>query len=219
MATAELPSGTTAPALPPRPQLTPQQKQAVVSATGELICATITARKPQFPDPSLAEAADILLSGAFVSLKRGKHLRACCGGLQGHPVTLGRAVYDAAVRSALDDLRFPPLSPIELPHLGTALSMQASAWEAIAESVIVGQAWPRDRARRESRLCCRASPSNTLGRGSFDHASRRASTLPSGRTMTRACQHLRVISYQEGSRRRPVLLLPLARPRPALAKN
>src|SRR5205823_1802740 len=113
MATANVSTSLPSPALPQRPQLSPQQKDAILSATGELLCATITNRKPHFPDPTLGGAAKTPVSGAFVSLKRGKHLRACCGGLQGHAVTLGRAVYDAAVRSALDDLRFPPLSPIE----------------------------------------------------------------------------------------------------------
>src|SRR5947208_10036346 len=115
MATAELSSGTAAAPRPSRPQLTPPQKQAIASATGELICATITGRKPHFPDPTLAGSAETPLSGGFVSLKRAKHLRACCGGLQGQAMTLGRAVYDAAVRSALEDVRFPPLSPTELP--------------------------------------------------------------------------------------------------------
>ena len=51
-----------------------------------------------------AGSAETPLSGGFVSLKRAKHLRACCGGLQGQAMTLGRAVYDAAVRSTLERL-------------------------------------------------------------------------------------------------------------------
>ncbi len=127
-----------------RPQLTPQQKQAVLAATGELICATITARKPHFLDPTLAQAGEIPVSGAFVSLKRGKQLRACCGGLQGRPMTLGKAVYDAALRSALEDLRFPPLSPIELEHLDMEIWLLfnpqpvEARGEARAEAVQVG---------------------------------------------------------------------------------
>ncbi len=144
MATAELPTGTTATARTARPQLTPLQKQAIVSATGELICATITARKPSFADPSLGGAAETLLSGAFVSLKRGKHLRACCGGLQTNAIALGRAVYDAALRSALDDMRFPPLSRIELLHLDMEIWLLFDPQpvrvrgEARAEAVTVG---------------------------------------------------------------------------------
>lgn len=144
MATAELPFGTTAAAPSPRPQLTPLQKQAILSATGELICATITARKPLFPDPSLAGAAETPLSGAFVSLKRGKHLRACCGGLQGISVTLGKAVYDAALRSALEDMRFPPLSPTELAHLNMEIWLLFNPQtlrvrgEARVQAIIVG---------------------------------------------------------------------------------
>ena len=101
---AQLPPSTALLTRPQRPQLRPEQKQAILAATSELLCATILRRKPHFPDPTLAGAGDIPLSGAFVSLKRGKHLRACCGGLHGQPIALGRTVYDAALRSALEDV-------------------------------------------------------------------------------------------------------------------
>src|SRR5438552_1218451 len=114
MATAELVRQTAAAT---RPQLTPEQSEVILSATAELIRAMIEVRTPHFPDPSLGGTSGMVLSGAFVSLKRGKHLRACCGGLQEHPTTLGRAVYEAAQRTALEDGRFPPISPIELDHL------------------------------------------------------------------------------------------------------
>src|SRR5207237_10009991 len=58
-----------------------------------------------------------IVSGSFVSLKRGKHLRSCCGGLLEPPVTLGKALQDAAYRTAVDDARFPPVSPTEFLHL------------------------------------------------------------------------------------------------------
>ena len=56
------------------------------------------------------------MSGAFVSLKRGRHLRSCCGVL-GQDLPLGRALQEATERTAWEDMRFPPVSPTELEHL------------------------------------------------------------------------------------------------------
>jgi AmmeMemoRadiSam system protein B/AmmeMemoRadiSam system protein A len=102
---------------PQRPELTPQQQQLLLTASAELLCATVTGRPATYADPSLAGAAQQVVSGAFFSLKRGSHLRACCGGLRDQPVTLSEAVADAIVRTALDDVRFPVVSPTELEHL------------------------------------------------------------------------------------------------------
>ena len=54
--------------------------------------------------------------GAYVTLKRSGHLRACCGFL-GEPRRLIDAVRQAAFRTATEDHRLPPISPIELPYL------------------------------------------------------------------------------------------------------
>ncbi len=100
-----------------RPELTSEQKQLLLAASAELLCATVTGRPATYADPSLAGAAQHMVSGAFFSLKRGKHLRGCCGGLRDQPLTLGEAVADAIVRTALEDVRFPVVSPTELEHL------------------------------------------------------------------------------------------------------
>ena len=102
---------------PQRPELTSEQQQLLLSASAELLCATVTGRPATYADPSLAGAAQHMVSGAFFSLKRGKHLRGCCGGLRDQPLTLGEAVADAIVRTALEDVRFPVVSPTELEHL------------------------------------------------------------------------------------------------------
>ncbi len=54
--------------------------------------------------------------GAFVTLKRQGHLRACCGFLA-DSCRLIDAVQHAALRTATEDLRLPPISPTELPYL------------------------------------------------------------------------------------------------------
>jgi AmmeMemoRadiSam system protein B/AmmeMemoRadiSam system protein A len=96
--------------------LTEEQKQVVLAAAGELVSAAAVGRPPAIADGTLAGAVDVILSGVFVSLKRGKHLRSCCGML-GSPVALGAALRDAAFRTAREDVRFPPVSPTELDHL------------------------------------------------------------------------------------------------------
>ena len=100
----------------PRPDLSDRQKQLILAAANELIGATVLSRQPAFSDPTLAGAANHLVSGAFVSLKRRGRLRSCCGVI-GQPIPLAMALQDAAIRTAWEDLRFPPVSPTELDHL------------------------------------------------------------------------------------------------------
>ena len=87
------------------------------AAAGEIIRTTVTAQPAFLADPTLAGAAEQIVSGSFVSLKRARHLRSCCGGLVDPPVLLGKALHDAAIRTAAEDHRFPPVSAVELEHL------------------------------------------------------------------------------------------------------
>jgi AmmeMemoRadiSam system protein B/AmmeMemoRadiSam system protein A len=75
----------------------------------------VAGRPVAFPEAH-AELRERVVAGAFVSLKRGKHLRSCCGGL-GLSGPLARALEQAAARTAREDQRFPPVSPSELEHL------------------------------------------------------------------------------------------------------
>jgi AmmeMemoRadiSam system protein B/AmmeMemoRadiSam system protein A len=104
-----------------RPDLTAAQKGVLLAASAELIAAVAADRSPVLPDPKLAGAADVPLAGVFVSLKRGKHLRACTGGLRPHPVPLGQALADAAESTVLRDQRFPVVSPGEIAFLDLEL--------------------------------------------------------------------------------------------------
>src|SRR5262249_3444331 len=115
MATAEL-AGVTGAKLH-RPGVTTEQKELILSATAPVIPAALGARPAHFPDPPLGGTTRQAVAGVFVSLKRGKHLRACCGGLQEQAISLGKALYEATLRTSLEDARFPPLSTIELEHL------------------------------------------------------------------------------------------------------
>jgi AmmeMemoRadiSam system protein B/AmmeMemoRadiSam system protein A len=99
-----------------RQELSPEQQQQIVSAVGEMLQAALDGRPPALADATLSGSAQRPVSGAFVCLKRGKHLRSCCG-FVGPPVALVRALAEAADRTAWDDVRFPPVSPTELEHL------------------------------------------------------------------------------------------------------
>jgi AmmeMemoRadiSam system radical SAM enzyme/AmmeMemoRadiSam system protein B/AmmeMemoRadiSam system protein A len=95
------------------PDLTLEQKDRVVAVAAALLRAAVAGE----PAPAdLLGADDPLVAGAFVSLKRGRHLRSCCG-LLGQPVALSQALQQAAARAALEDNRFPPVSPSELEYL------------------------------------------------------------------------------------------------------
>jgi AmmeMemoRadiSam system radical SAM enzyme/AmmeMemoRadiSam system protein B/AmmeMemoRadiSam system protein A len=94
------------------PGLTAEQKRQITAATATLLRAAVAgapAGPPDVPEHTVA--------GAFVSLKRGGHLRSCCGML-GAPTALAQALAQATFRTAWEDVRFPPISPAELEHLG-----------------------------------------------------------------------------------------------------
>jgi AmmeMemoRadiSam system radical SAM enzyme/AmmeMemoRadiSam system protein B/AmmeMemoRadiSam system protein A len=68
------------------------------------------------PQDLLGDLTQAVIMGAFVTLKRGKILRGCCGVL-GQPMQLGAAVARAAARTAKEDTRMAAISPVELPYL------------------------------------------------------------------------------------------------------
>ena len=96
----------------PAAGLTPEQKQQVVAAAAALLPRR-RRRPARRPAGRLPEH---IVAGTFVSLKRGRHLRSCCGML-GTPTPLAQAWTQAAYRTAWEDVRFPPVSPAELEHL------------------------------------------------------------------------------------------------------
>jgi AmmeMemoRadiSam system radical SAM enzyme/AmmeMemoRadiSam system protein B/AmmeMemoRadiSam system protein A len=97
--------------LPAVPGLTEEQKQQTIAAAVTMLRATV-AGQPVVPPP----VPEHTVAGTFVSLKRGGHLRSCCGML-GAPVPLAQALAQATFRTAWEDARFPPVSPAELDHL------------------------------------------------------------------------------------------------------
>jgi pyruvate formate lyase activating enzyme len=103
------------PAAAQRPALAAEQRRQVLAAVAGLLRNLAVGAPAAFP-AELAEVGNLQVAGAFVSLKRGRHLRACCGML-GQVIPLHQAVSRAAERSVWEDERFPPVSPSELDHL------------------------------------------------------------------------------------------------------
>ena len=101
------------------PVLTSVQESAIHKLASEIVAAAIHQRSV---DSEILDAVNhegtgaITVMGAFVTLKSNGHLRACCG-MVGQPVPLLQAVRHAAARTATEDHRFPPVSPVELRHL------------------------------------------------------------------------------------------------------
>jgi AmmeMemoRadiSam system radical SAM enzyme/AmmeMemoRadiSam system protein B/AmmeMemoRadiSam system protein A len=99
-------------------ELSDEQKKSVHDFANTTMAAAITGRNLDFADATLAGVGDIQVLGAFVTLKRNGNLRACCGFLSLEKTTPAiEAIRHAAVRTATEDHRFPPISTIELEHL------------------------------------------------------------------------------------------------------
>ncbi|MHB0955351.1 MAG: AmmeMemoRadiSam system radical SAM enzyme [Pirellulaceae bacterium] len=103
-------------------QLSELQERQILRAAGEAVVAGVCQRSAQLTDPSLGGAAQRPVAGAFVTLKRGTQLRACCGFL-GSSLPLIEALQNAAHRTACNDTRLPPISPSELPYLHMHVSL------------------------------------------------------------------------------------------------
>ncbi|HWB13104.1 MAG TPA: AmmeMemoRadiSam system radical SAM enzyme [Pirellulales bacterium] len=101
---------------PPRPELSDDQKQSLLRAAARVVAATSQGRNVSLADAGLNEFDAYPVLGAFVTLKREGRLRSCCGSMSAS-VGLAQAVWHAAVRSAIDDHRFPPIAPGELRYL------------------------------------------------------------------------------------------------------
>jgi AmmeMemoRadiSam system radical SAM enzyme/AmmeMemoRadiSam system protein B/AmmeMemoRadiSam system protein A len=98
----------------PRP-LTEEQQQYLVTTAATMVRAAVSGQPAAFP-ADRPELRDRLVGGAFLSLKRGRHLRSCCGML-GAPIALHAALEQSAFRTAREDARFPPVSATEVHHL------------------------------------------------------------------------------------------------------
>ena len=76
--------------------------------------------------------------GAFVTLYKGKHLRGCIGHIEAlRPLYL--TVRESARAAALDDPRFDPVTPAELPSLRLEISILSHLVDIAPQQVEVGR--------------------------------------------------------------------------------
>jgi AmmeMemoRadiSam system protein B/AmmeMemoRadiSam system protein A len=116
MSTAEPLVAESPPAKPQQLKLSEHEKQLILATARELVHAAVAGRVAELPDPTIGGTAERIVSGAFVTLKRKGHLRGCCG-LLGQPVALARALEEASYKTVWEDVRFPPISSVELDYL------------------------------------------------------------------------------------------------------
>jgi AmmeMemoRadiSam system protein A len=76
--------------------------------------------------------------GAFVTLEQGGRLRGCIGQL-GTLRPLFLTVRECAVAAALEDPRFDPVTPAELPSLRLEISILSPLMDIVPEQVEVGR--------------------------------------------------------------------------------
>jgi len=111
-------------------------KTALLKLARDAVEAAVRGKRPPSPDPSLT----ILMEkrGAFVTLKKHGDLRGCIG--YPEPVKLlSEALLDSAASAALNDPRFPPVRPEELPDLHLEVSVLTKPEPLAAEDVEVGK--------------------------------------------------------------------------------
>ena len=101
-------------------QLTESQRVQIVRAASAFVAATALGLQPSDVG-DFDGAANWPVFGAFVTLKRQGRLRGCVGHLGGGQLL--DSVRQSAAKSALEDHRFPPVSPGELPFLEIDVSL------------------------------------------------------------------------------------------------
>lgn len=143
----------------------------------EAIGARLARRPPVYPPaPPSMEAQ----CGAFVTLKRHGELRGCIGHVNACQALVD-AVKSAAVASAFNDPRFPPLTPGEWPSVRIEISV-LSPFTAIADpsQVTVGEHGVMIRSGyRSGLLLPQVATEQGWDRGTFlSHACRKAGLPP-----------------------------------------
>lgn len=96
-------------------QLSPEQETIIFDAACRTLLDSVWRRDVELPDPNLSGMDHWIVMGVFVTVKQNGRLRGCCGVL-GQPLPLKTALTRSASRTAVEDARFPPISPTELPN-------------------------------------------------------------------------------------------------------
>jgi AmmeMemoRadiSam system protein B/AmmeMemoRadiSam system protein A len=113
---------TPAPEEAAAPRLDDEQRRLIRAAAAEFVASALEGRAPGLDDATLGGTADLPVLGAYVTLKRRGHLRACCGTL-GRTSRLLDALHHASVATAKEDHRLPPISLTELPYVDLSVNL------------------------------------------------------------------------------------------------
>ena len=110
------------PAEPPKIDFDTGQVQAILTYTRSLVEATVRRITPDVRLPE--QIAEAPAYGCFLSLRRGRRLRACRGHWGGdHAYALGNLLSTVAADTARLDQRFPTVTPDELSYLDMDISL------------------------------------------------------------------------------------------------
>lgn len=103
-------------------RLTPEERRLVLELARQSLERAIRGERLQPLDLSALPERLRQPAATFVTLTRRGALRGCIGGLQAE-MPLAEDVRQHAVAAALDDYRFPPVQPQELPELEIEVSI------------------------------------------------------------------------------------------------
>jgi uncharacterized protein len=103
-------------------ELTVAEKQTLLALARQSVEAAARGQKSPAPDADSLPAALREPASSFVTLMREGHLRGCIGGLKPEE-PLWADVRRHAAQAALDDYRFPPVAPGELPLIDIEVSV------------------------------------------------------------------------------------------------
>ena len=137
-------------ALAPPPELSAADRSRLVAWARAAIVAAVTSGAPPEVDPAGLDDDLRAPHAAFVTLREEGELRGCIGSLD-FARPLWRSVLDAAVSAALDDPRFRPVEPTELPRIRLSISVlqppvelpDPADFEPMTHGIIVERDWHR----------------------------------------------------------------------------
>jgi AmmeMemoRadiSam system protein A len=111
-------------------------RAALVRLARETVTAAVCGGpRPEPPDAEVFRQ----VTGAFVTLTMYGELRGCIGQVEPRD-PIGAVIVHCAAAAALEDPRFPPVSPIELSSLSIEVSVLTPAEEVIdIERIVVGR--------------------------------------------------------------------------------
>jgi AmmeMemoRadiSam system protein B/AmmeMemoRadiSam system protein A len=99
-----------------------RRQAAIHQAAWHWLAASLQGLNADLVEDDWKEFATLSAEGAFVTLKRQGHLRACCG-VFGRSLKLMDSVRQAATRTGTQDVRLPPITPRELPFCELDVSL------------------------------------------------------------------------------------------------